>query len=119
GPAYFVAIKPRDASKESWIGAVVFHTLLEKVDALHDPVEPITVIIEFDRDVVGKIVALKVPHGPKMGLQTDNLLQNRLQTGPVFLHLILVSAVPQQLDRDSTQSKCGQFRGVAGWIDFA
>ena len=105
--------------QKSRIGAVELHAALEEIDAFHHPGKPIAVIVEFNRDVVRQIVPLKIPHRPKVRLQADNLLQRRRVAAPIFLHLIVVGAFPQQQHGHAVQAQRGQFDRRAGRIDIA
>jgi hypothetical protein len=89
--------------------AVVLGSRDQKVDSPFDPQVAVAEIIELGGNVVRKIVPLKLPDREKVGLELRDLVERGGEVVPVFLLLVLVRFLPQDVRRDAAESESGNF----------
>ena len=98
---------------------VVAGASAEKLDAFLDPEVAVVVVVPLDRDVVRNVPGLKPPDADVVGLQLGELVERRLQSGPVFGLFRLVGLFPQDIGRHAAQPERGQLDRFARRIDLA
>ena len=114
-----LAHDPADLVQQARVFAVVTDSFGQETDASFHPMVPLSVVVEFNGDVVGQVVRLELPHRDEIRLQLDDLVQRRGKIVPVLLHLVFVGLLPQRNHRHGAQPHCRQLHGLAGRINVA
>ncbi len=119
GHADLLAKEPSGEPDQSRFAAIQLDTTRQEIGSLFDPLVTLTVVVEFDRNVIRKVMCLVLPHFFKVRLQQSDLVQRSAQPIPFLVALVIVRLLPQHGCRNSTHSEGCEFHRFTGRIDLS